>query len=113
LPAWLAAEFAELPGGGHRDPHLEDGPLIVVLFLHDVSHSVSCRNEIATVGIIDTPNGNCTDPIASCFGLGRGVYKFDKKNVATKIAAPGCPRVFKEAFLSGTEPTETCQLHGW
>jgi penicillin-binding protein 1B len=28
-----------------------------------------------------------------------------------KIAAPGCPRVFKEAFLTGTEPTEVCQLH--
>ena len=28
-----------------------------------------------------------------------------------KIAAPGCPRMFKEAFLTGTEPTEVCQLH--
>ena len=26
---------------------------------------------------------------------------------------PGCPRVFKEAFLAGTEPTEVCQLHGF
>ena len=24
---------------------------------------------------------------------------------------PGCPRVFREAFLAGTEPTETCALH--
>jgi penicillin-binding protein 1B len=30
-----------------------------------------------------------------------------------KIAAPGCPRVFKEAFLAGTEPTEVCLLHGF
>jgi penicillin-binding protein 1B len=30
-----------------------------------------------------------------------------------KIAAPGCPRVFKEAFLTGTEPTEVCQLHAF
>jgi penicillin-binding protein 1B len=30
-----------------------------------------------------------------------------------KIAAPGCPRVFREAFLSGTEPTETCHLHSF
>ena len=30
-----------------------------------------------------------------------------------KVAAPGCPRVFKEAFLAGTEPTEVCQLHGF
>jgi membrane carboxypeptidase/penicillin-binding protein len=28
-----------------------------------------------------------------------------------KIAAPGCPRIFHEAFLAGTEPTEVCQLH--
>ena len=25
-----------------------------------------------------------------------------------KLAGPGCPRVFKESFLSGTEPTEIC-----
>ena len=30
-----------------------------------------------------------------------------------KVAAPGCPRVFREAFLAGTEPTEVCQLHGF
>jgi hypothetical protein len=47
--------------------------------------------EIATVGIIDTPSGNCTDSGATCFGLGRGVYKFDRKNNVTKIAAPGDP----------------------
>ena len=28
-----------------------------------------------------------------------------------KIAAPTCPRVISEAFLSGTEPAEYCQLH--
>jgi penicillin-binding protein 1B len=28
-----------------------------------------------------------------------------------KLAEPGCPRVLQEAFLSGTEPTETCELH--
>ena len=28
-----------------------------------------------------------------------------------KLAVPGCPRVFREAFLEGTEPTETCPLH--
>ena len=30
-----------------------------------------------------------------------------------KVAAPGCPRIFREAFLAGTEPTEVCQLHGF
>jgi penicillin-binding protein 1B len=28
-----------------------------------------------------------------------------------KIAQPACPRVFSEAFLVGTEPTEICTLH--
>ena len=29
-----------------------------------------------------------------------------------KLAAPTCPRPFREAFLAGTEPTELCPLHG-
>jgi penicillin-binding protein 1B len=28
-----------------------------------------------------------------------------------KLAGPSCPRVFKESFLSGTEPTEICDVH--
>ena len=28
-----------------------------------------------------------------------------------KIAAPACPRVIREAFLAGTEPYQTCELH--
>jgi penicillin-binding protein 1B len=28
-----------------------------------------------------------------------------------KLAAPGCPRVYREAFVAGTEPTEACELH--
>ncbi|MEW5980976.1 MAG: PBP1A family penicillin-binding protein [Acidobacteriota bacterium] len=27
------------------------------------------------------------------------------------LAQPACPRVFREAFLAGTEPTEACELH--
>jgi hypothetical protein len=49
------------------------------------------RGQIATAAIISTSDGNCTDPHASCFGLGRGVYTFDRFNNATKIAAPGDP----------------------
>jgi penicillin-binding protein 1B len=30
-----------------------------------------------------------------------------------KLAVPGCPRVFHEAFLAGTEPVEACELHRW
>ena len=28
-----------------------------------------------------------------------------------KLAVPGCPRTFREAFISGTEPLEICPLH--
>jgi penicillin-binding protein 1B len=28
-----------------------------------------------------------------------------------KLATPACPRVFREAFLAGTEPMESCDLH--
>jgi len=28
-----------------------------------------------------------------------------------KLATPGCPRTMTESFLSGTEPTEYCELH--
>ncbi|HJR61859.1 MAG TPA: PBP1A family penicillin-binding protein [Vicinamibacterales bacterium] len=28
-----------------------------------------------------------------------------------KLATPGCPRVFREAFIQGTEPVELCYLH--
>jgi len=28
-----------------------------------------------------------------------------------KLATPTCPRIFREAFIQGTEPTEICRLH--
>jgi penicillin-binding protein 1B len=30
-----------------------------------------------------------------------------------RLAQPGCPRLFREAFLTGTEPTVVCGLHSW
>ena len=47
------------------------------------------------------------------FNVPEGISFLDIDRDTGKIAAPGCPRVFKEAFLSGTEPREVCQLHGW
>jgi membrane carboxypeptidase/penicillin-binding protein len=35
--------------------------------------------------------------------------EIDKDN--GKLALPSCPRIFREAFLAGTAPTETCDLH--
>jgi penicillin-binding protein 1B len=42
-----------------------------------------------------------------------GITFVDIDRDTGRVAAPGCPRVFKEAFLGGTEPTEVCQLHGF
>jgi membrane carboxypeptidase/penicillin-binding protein len=30
-----------------------------------------------------------------------------------RLALPTCPRVTNEAFLTGTEPLEYCDLHRW
>jgi penicillin-binding protein 1B len=45
------------------------------------------------------------------FSAPDGITFADIDRDTGKIAAPGCPRIFKEAFLSGTEPTEVCPLH--
>jgi penicillin-binding protein 1B len=47
------------------------------------------------------------------FSAPDGITFVDIDRDTGKIAAPGCPRIFKEAFLAGTEPTEVCQLHGF
>jgi membrane carboxypeptidase/penicillin-binding protein len=47
------------------------------------------------------------------FTVPEGIGVLDIDRDTGKIAAPGCPRVFREAFLAGTEPSEVCQLHGW
>ena len=40
-----------------------------------------------------------------------GIVFADIDRDTGKLATPGCPRVFHESFLAGTEPTETCPLH--
>ena len=47
------------------------------------------------------------------FNIPDGIEFVDIDRDTGKVAASGCPRVFKEAFLTGTLPTEVCQLHGW
>ena len=45
------------------------------------------------------------------FEAPEGITFVDIDRDTGKLAAPGCPRTFHEAFLAGTEPTEICQLH--
>jgi len=40
-----------------------------------------------------------------------GIAFVDIDPATGKLALPTCPTRFREAFLAGTEPTETCDLH--
>jgi penicillin-binding protein 1B len=48
---------------------------------------------------------------SSSFGTPSGVTFVDVDRDTGQIATPMCPRVTSEAFLSGTEPLGTCELH--
>ncbi|MGE5244519.1 MAG: PBP1A family penicillin-binding protein [Betaproteobacteria bacterium] len=54
----------------------------------------------ALAGDADTP-----------FDVPPGVTFVDIDPDTGKLAVPGCPRVFREAFLAGTEPVQACDLH--
>ena len=45
------------------------------------------------------------------FEAPEGVSFVDIDPDTGKLAVPGCPRVIREAFLAGTEPTQACDLH--
>jgi penicillin-binding protein 1B len=47
------------------------------------------------------------------FEAPEGLIWLDIDRDTGELAGPLCPRTFSEAFLSGTEPTQTCQLHHW
>jgi penicillin-binding protein 1B len=46
------------------------------------------------------------------FAEPEGLVFVDIDRDTGKVAGPGCPRTFREAFLPGTEPTEICPVHG-
>jgi len=45
------------------------------------------------------------------FDTPEGISFVDIDPDTGKLALPGCPRVFREAFLAGTEPVQACDLH--
>jgi penicillin-binding protein 1B len=45
------------------------------------------------------------------FETPNGISFVDIDPLTGKIAIPACPRVFREAFVAGTEPLDTCELH--
>ena len=40
-----------------------------------------------------------------------GITFVDIDRDTGQLAAPACPRVFREAYLTHTEPMEVCRLH--
>jgi penicillin-binding protein 1B len=49
----------------------------------------------------------------SSFHPPEGIVFVDIDKDTGRIAAPGCPRLMREAFLSGTEPRDICYLHSF
>jgi membrane carboxypeptidase/penicillin-binding protein len=45
------------------------------------------------------------------FDVPAGIVFVDIDKETGKLATPFCPKVFRESFLAGTEPTELCPLH--
>jgi penicillin-binding protein 1B len=51
--------------------------------------------------------GRADDP----FDAPEGITFADIDPLTGQLAGPACPRRFSEAFIAGTEPTKTCELH--
>jgi penicillin-binding protein 1B len=49
----------------------------------------------------------------STFSVPEGITFAEIDRDTGKLALPACPRTYNESFLSGTEPTEFCELHRW
>jgi membrane carboxypeptidase/penicillin-binding protein len=45
------------------------------------------------------------------FDVPEGITFMDIDADTGKLATPACPKTFNEAFVSGTEPREACDLH--
>jgi penicillin-binding protein 1B len=48
---------------------------------------------------------------SQAFEVPEGVVFVDIDKDTGKLATPACPKVFRESFLVGTEPTEPCPIH--
>jgi penicillin-binding protein 1B len=48
---------------------------------------------------------------SQAFEVPEGVVFVDIDKETGKVATPACPKVFRESFLVGTEPTEPCPVH--
>ena len=45
------------------------------------------------------------------FEVPEGLVFVDIDKETGKLATPGCPKTMREAFLAGSEPTESCPIH--
>jgi membrane carboxypeptidase/penicillin-binding protein len=47
------------------------------------------------------------------FDVPPGIVFVDIDKETGKLATPSCPKVFRESFREGTEPTELCPIHSF
>jgi len=88
--------------------------LTVVWVGFDDNQPVSLSGSQAALPIWTQFMKNATAGQASVpFDVPEGITSVDIDRDTGKLATPGCPRTFTESFLSGTEPTEYCELHRW
>jgi penicillin-binding protein 1B len=88
--------------------------LTVVWVGFDDNQPVSLSGSQAALPIWTQFMKNATAGRASIpFDAPEGITFAEIDRDTGKLATPGCPRTFTESFLSGTEPTEYCELHRW
>ena len=88
--------------------------LTVVWVGFDDNQPVSLSGSQAALPIWTQFMKNATAGEASIpFDVPDGITFVDIDRDTGKLATPGCPRTLTESFLTGTEPTEYCELHRW
>jgi penicillin-binding protein 1B len=91
-------------------PHL----LTVVWVGFDDNQPVSLSGSQAALPIWTQFMKNATAGESStAFEVPEGITFAEIDRDTGKLATPDCPRTFTESFLSGTEPTDYCELHRW
>jgi penicillin-binding protein 1B len=88
--------------------------LTVVWVGFDDNQPVSLSGSQAALPIWTQFMKNATAGQSSiAFDVPEGITFAEIDRDTGKLALPGCPRTMTESFLTGTAPTEYCELHRW
>src|SRR5205085_1365698 len=95
-------------------PAITPGLLTVVWVGFDDNQPVSLSGSQAALPIwTQFMKGATAGRPSNAFDVPEGITFAEIDRDTGKLALPGCPRTFTESFLTGTEPTEYCELHRW